>query len=99
MQAIEHGEVAGRRGTSLAGTTDGRPIVTRSSSPPSFPGGTPTPDDEELALEVDALIHELGVDASSLEVEAYLYGALVPSDHDRNVIAVALNERFAELGR
>ena len=41
----------------------------------------------------------LGGMGTSLEVEAYLYGALVPSDHDRNVIAVALNERFAELGR
>ena len=41
----------------------------------------------------------LGGMGTSLEVEAYLYGALVPSNHDRNLIAVALNERFAELGR
>jgi hypothetical protein len=41
----------------------------------------------------------LGGMGTSLEVEAYLYGALVPSNHDRNVIALALNERFAELGR
>lgn len=41
----------------------------------------------------------LGGMRTSLEVEAYLYGALEPSTHDRNVIAVALNERFAELGR
>ena len=41
----------------------------------------------------------LGGMGSSLEVEAYIAGALVPSDHDRNVIAAALNERFAELGR
>ena len=41
----------------------------------------------------------LGGMSTSLEVEAYLYGALEPSVHDRDVIAVALNERFAELGR
>lgn len=27
-----------------------------------------------------------------------LYGALVPVPHDRDVVAVAINERFAELG-
>jgi hypothetical protein len=31
-------------------------------------------------------------------VEAILYGALIAGAHDRDVIAVALNERFAELG-
>lgn len=41
----------------------------------------------------------LGGMGTALEVEAYLLGALVPSSHDRNLIAVALNERFAELGR
>ena len=35
---------------------------------------------------------------TALEVEAILYGALVPVVHDRDVIAVAINERFAELG-
>jgi hypothetical protein len=40
----------------------------------------------------------LGGMSTALEVEAILYGALVASDHDRDVIAVALNERFAELG-
>ena len=40
----------------------------------------------------------LGGMATALELEAYLYGALVPSDRDRNLMAVALNERFAELG-
>lgn len=40
----------------------------------------------------------LGGMGTSLELEAYLYGALVPSDHDRDVVALALNERFAELG-
>ena len=42
---------------------------------------------------------ELGGMSTALEVEAYIYGALTPSDHDGDLIAVALNERFAELGR
>lgn len=41
---------------------------------------------------------ELGGMRTALEVEAYLYGALVATTHDRDVIAVALNERFSELG-
>jgi hypothetical protein len=36
---------------------------------------------------------------SELEVEAILFGALVPSDSVRDHLAVALNERFFELGR
>ncbi|HEX4981001.1 MAG TPA: hypothetical protein VFV63_04850 [Ilumatobacteraceae bacterium] len=36
--------------------------------------------------------------STALEVEAILYGALIANAHDRDVIAVALNERFAELG-
>ena len=40
----------------------------------------------------------LGGMSTALELEAILYGALVANDHDRDVIAVALNERFAELG-
>jgi hypothetical protein len=40
----------------------------------------------------------LGGMSTALEMEAMLYGALVPHTHDRDVIAVALNERFAELG-
>jgi hypothetical protein len=40
----------------------------------------------------------LGGMSSALEMEATLYGALVPGSHDRDVIAVALNERYAELG-
>lgn len=35
---------------------------------------------------------------TALEVEAYLYGALMATTHDRDLIAVALNERFSELG-
>ena len=40
----------------------------------------------------------LGGMSTALEVEAVLFGALVASPHDRDVLAVALNERFAELG-
>ena len=40
----------------------------------------------------------LGGMRTELEIEAYLYGALVATTHDRDVLAVALNERFAELG-
>lgn len=36
---------------------------------------------------------------TALEVEAFLYGALVASPRDRDLLTVALNERFAELGR
>ena len=41
----------------------------------------------------------LGGMSAPLEVEAYLCGALAPTDHDRDVLAHALNERFSELGR
>ena len=41
---------------------------------------------------------ELGGMRTPIEVEAYLYGALAPTQHDRDLIAVALNERFSELG-
>ena len=37
--------------------------------------------------------------ASELEIEAILFGALEPSDLERDLLAVALNERFSELGR
>lgn len=40
----------------------------------------------------------LGGMSSSLELEAFLFGVLEPSPHDREVIAHALNERFVELG-
>jgi len=40
---------------------------------------------------------ELGRMATALELEAVLYGALRPTDHEREVIAHALNERFVEL--
>jgi hypothetical protein len=40
----------------------------------------------------------LGGMSTAVEVEAILYGALVPSSLDHDVIAHALNERFVELG-
>lgn len=41
----------------------------------------------------------LGGMSTAIEVEAYLYGALEPTAHDRSVLAHALNERFTELGQ
>ena len=41
---------------------------------------------------------ELGGMSTALEVEAYLYHALTPTDHDRDLVATALNERYSELG-
>lgn len=41
----------------------------------------------------------LGGRGTELEMEAMLFNALVPADVDRDVLAVALNERFSELGR
>jgi hypothetical protein len=40
----------------------------------------------------------LGGMSAVLEVEAYLCGVLEPSTHERDLLAVALNERFSELG-
>lgn len=55
----------------------------------------------ELGLSVDELwfrYFALGGMRTGFEVEAILQGALVPSAHDRDLLAVALNERFAEQG-
>lgn len=41
---------------------------------------------------------ELGGMSTALQLEAYLYGALVPSNHDHDVLAHTLNERFVEMG-
>lgn len=41
---------------------------------------------------------ELGGMSTGLELEAFLYGMLLPSAHDHDVIAHAINERFVELG-
>jgi hypothetical protein len=40
----------------------------------------------------------LGGMSTALELEAILYRALVADPHDRDVLAVALNERFSEMG-
>jgi predicted DNA-binding ribbon-helix-helix protein len=40
----------------------------------------------------------LGGMSTALELEAYLYEALTPTCHDRDMVALALNERFSELG-
>jgi hypothetical protein len=55
----------------------------------------------EVGLSVDDLwlrYFALGGMSTALELEAILYRALVPEVHDRDVLAVALNERFAEIG-
>jgi hypothetical protein len=40
----------------------------------------------------------IGGMSTELEIEAILYQALVPTNGDRDMLAVALNERFSELG-
>lgn len=40
----------------------------------------------------------LGGMSSFLQVDAYLHGALLAKAYERDLLAVALNERFAELG-
>jgi hypothetical protein len=42
---------------------------------------------------------QLGGMSTGFDLEAFLYGIISPSTHDHDVIAQALNERFAELGR
>jgi hypothetical protein len=42
---------------------------------------------------------ELGGMSTGFELEAFLFGVITPSDHDHDVIAHALNERFVELGK
>jgi hypothetical protein len=41
---------------------------------------------------------ELGGMSTAFQLEAFLHGALMPTPHDHDVIAHALNERFVELG-
>ena len=56
---------------------------------------------QEVGLSVDELwmrYFALGGMSTELEVEAFLYGALIAVAHDRDIIAVALNERYSELG-
>ncbi len=40
----------------------------------------------------------LGGGSTTLEIEAYLLGALKATTEDQDLLAVALNERFSELG-
>jgi hypothetical protein len=54
---------------------------------------------------VDISVSELWVDyfalggmATALEIDAYLNGALVATVEDRELLAVALNERYAARG-
>jgi hypothetical protein len=35
---------------------------------------------------------------TAFEVEAFLFGTLVPGAHDHDLLAQALNDRFVELG-
>ena len=54
-----------------------------------------------LGLSLDDLwirYFALGGMSTALELEAYLFGALVAPPHEHDLLAVALNERFAELG-
>jgi hypothetical protein len=56
----------------------------------------------ETGLTISALwfrYFSLGGMITPLELEAALFGALVPTPHDRDLITLVLNERFAELGR
>ena len=41
---------------------------------------------------------EVGGMSTAFEVEAFLFGILVPSAHDHDLLAQALNDRFVELG-
>lgn len=67
----------------------------------------PTPDVLDQARRDAGLSHAelwmryfaMGGMSSALQVEAFCYGAMVPSSHDYDVVAYALNERFSELGR
>ena len=55
----------------------------------------------DLAMSVTELwwrYFAVGGMGSALEIDAILFGALVPSDPERDLLAVALNDRFSELG-
>lgn len=41
---------------------------------------------------------EVGGMSTPLELEAYLLGALVPTDHEHDVLVHAINQRFVEIG-
>lgn len=55
----------------------------------------------ELELSVSELwwrYFALGGITTAMELEAILYHALVPTTEDYDLVALALNERFSELG-
>ena len=55
----------------------------------------------ELGLSISGLwirYFALGGMSTPLEMEAVLFGALMADEADRDLLAVALNERFSELG-
>lgn len=55
----------------------------------------------DLGLSVSELwwrYFAVGGMSSELEIEAFLYRALVPTDAEHDMLAVALNERCRELG-
>lgn len=64
-----------------------RTTATRTHSPHGVNGGSVS-GDSPVSTRVSATSRSL----------MFLYGALVPVPHDRDVVAVAINERFAELG-
>ena len=56
---------------------------------------------QEVGLSVKELwvrYFAVGGMCAPLDMEAVLFGALVASPQDRDLLAVALNERFSELG-
>lgn len=55
----------------------------------------------QVGLSIGALwvrYFALGGMSTPIELEAALFGALVPDAHDRDLIVLSINERFAELG-
>jgi hypothetical protein len=89
----------------------GGPGVVASTSRPSTTERTPTPSHDRHHHQPRTGRHAVGLSrdkvwmryfalggVAGFQVEAYLIGALVPTPHDYDVLAVALNERFSELG-
>lgn len=69
-------------------------------SPPTKNVSERTRDDSGLsASELWRRYIELGGMSTSDEVDAILRLEILPTDHDHDVLAHALNERFSELGR
>ena len=65
------------------------------------PGGSQVPDEvgQAVARTLAEASGNLGAPyETGRRVEAILYGALAPTTQDRDLLAVALNERYSELG-